>query len=138
METITKTKLSKKEQIKLLQKIDIELSRTLNNISWTPYYKNYFKNNLKEERNHRKYQPSNVLCGITAYQSALLFAIQQIVDYFVNTKNKPCFEGYIYCRKTMYEAYSLVKTYTKQIKQALEKIDNYREVLNFDYCELIK
>ena len=133
-----KTKLSKKEQIKLLKKIDLELCHALDNISCIPYYKNYFKNNLKEEKDHRKYQPSDIICGISCFESALLFSVKQIINYLVNAENKPCFEGYIHCRKTIFEAYSLVKTYNEQIKNSLEKIKNYKEVLNFDYCNLIK
>lgn len=137
MEKQEKTTLSKKEQIKLLKEISSRLASALNDISWTHYYTNYLKENIKEEKDHLRMKPEGVKHGLTAYEGGLLFSVQQIIEYFANSESKPCFEGYIYCRKSIYTAYSLVKTYNEQIKNALQGID-YSEVLKMDYCELVK
>ena len=49
---MTETILTKKEQIKLLKNVHYALQEKFSNISWGVYYKNYFKENLKEEKDY--------------------------------------------------------------------------------------
>jgi len=130
------TVLSKAQQIKLLKKISYKLAYALDNLKWEPIYTNYFKENVKEERNHLKSKPENVYHGLTANEGGLYFAVKQIVDYLEGEK-PPDIKSYIFMRKTVFIAYSLVAQYSDIIKNALKDID-HKEVLKMDHCDLVK
>jgi hypothetical protein len=136
METQEKTTLSKNQQIKLLKEISSQLSYVLDNIKWEKIYTNYLKENIQEEKNHLRMKPEGVIHGLTAYEGGLLFAVQQIINYLTG-ENAPDVKSYLWMRKTVFTAYSIVTNYEKEIKEALKNID-YTEVLKMDYCDLVK
>ncbi len=136
METQEKTLLSKNQQIKLLKKINNKLSNILDNIKWEKFYTNYLKENIKEEKVHLRMKPEGVIHGLTAYEGGLLFAVQQIINYLTGEK-PPGVKDYLWMRKTVFTAYSIVANYEKEIREALKDIE-YQEVLKMDYCELVK
>ncbi len=131
------TKLSKREQIRLIKAISHSLAYKLDNISWTKYYTDYLKDNIQEERNHNIFKPDDIGRGLTISEAGILFAVKQIIEYFVDLNNIPPLIHYISYRKTAFTAYSLVHTYYNEVKEALSKYD-YMEVLKMDYCDLIQ
>jgi hypothetical protein len=136
MKTQEKSALSKNQQIELLKTISGKLSNSLDNISWTAYYTNYLKENIQEERKHLKMKPESIIHGLTVTEGGILFAVQQIIQYLEGEK-PPDLKGYIYMRKTVFTAFSIVAQYGDIIREALKDID-YKEVLKIDYCELVK
>jgi len=130
-----KTNLSKKECLELIKKIDCRLTCALDNISWTAYYTNYLKDNVKEEKSHQGFKPDNIKNGLTVKEGGMFFSVYQIIEY-LETDKKPMLDSYLYCRKSIYMAYSLVAQYKEKILEQLKDIPNYKEVLNIDYCYL--
>jgi len=130
-----KTNLTPDQCIKLIKIISQKLSIALDNISWTKYYTDYLKENIKEEKSHLGFKSDGIRSGMTAYEGGLFFAVQQIIEY-LETEKKPCLKSYLFCRKTIYTAYSLVAQYKNEILKQIKDIPNYKDVLNMDYAYL--
>lgn len=135
METINKTNLSKRQQLELIKKISYCL-QVLDNISWTNYYSDYLKENIREEKNHRGFKPDGIESGITTMQGGMFFSVQQIIR-FLEGEEAPDLSGYLFMRKTIFTAYSIVQQYKDNIQEALKDID-YKPVLDMDYCYLVQ
>lgn len=135
METTNKTNLSKRQQLELIKKISYRL-QVLDNISWTNYYNDYLKENIKEEKNHRSFKPDGIKSGITTNQGGMFFSVQQIIG-FLEGEEAPDLSGYLFMRKTIFTAYSIVAQYKDKIQEALKGID-YKPVLDMDYCYLMQ
>lgn len=128
------TKLTHNQSINLIKDISRRLSIALDNISWTKYYTDYLKENIKEEKARKNFKPDGIKSGLTVNEGGLFFAVRQIIEY-LDGKKAPDVESYLFFRKTIYTAYSLVAQYKKEILERLDNID-YKEVLNMDYCYL--
>ena len=129
-----KTKLSPKQCKELVKKVSYCLARALDNISWSAYYSNYEKENIKEEKAHIDFKPDGIVSGMTITEGGRFFAVKQIIDYLEGAK-APSIEYYISMRKTVFSAYSLVANYKERILKELEGV-NYKEILKINYCFL--
>lgn len=129
------TDLSKKEQLEMIKQISSALELCLDNISWEPYYTNYLKANIQDEKQHLKFKPEGVKHGLSAKQGGEYHAVKWIVESLEG--HKPDAESYIFTKKVVFTAYSIVSQYRERIIKALRGIE-YKEVLKMDYCELVK
>jgi hypothetical protein len=129
--------MNAKQQIKLIEKTWSTLDYVFGSLSWGQYGKNYLKENIEEEKNHRSYMPANVKSYLTIGQASKLFAVQQLVKYLF-TSERPSLEGYHYSRKSIYTAYSLAKQYQKELCIALLAQEGFSStaILDIDYAQL--
>lgn len=130
------TKLTHSQCLKLVKEISKSLSCELNNISWSKYYTNYLNENIREEKDHLRFKPDGIISGITANQGGMFFSVKQIIEYFEQVEKVPDVKNYLFWRKSIYTAFSLVANYRKEIEKALSKNPQYKEVLKMDYCYL--
>ena len=131
----TESKLTKNQQLKLIDNAWREINYYLRNVSWGGYGNTYWEMNRKEEKDHDKMRPEGISRGISVNQAAKLFAAQQIAKYLLGDKPLDI-KSYLYCRKSLYYAASLVENYREGLEKALKDID-LQELVKIDYCKLI-
>ena len=113
----------------------------LNNISLKPHREILFKDNLKQEREHRK------LCflgatfkdehpnAVSMNDCARFWTVQGICDSLIDP-NKWEMNNYIYLSNRLYYSQSLVLTYRDKIEEALKDEDiNY--LASIPYSDLV-
>ena len=113
----------------------------LNNITLKPHREILFKDNLKQEREHRK------LCflgatfkdehpnAVSMNDCARFWTVQGICDSLIDP-NKWEMKNYIYLSNRLYYSQSLVLTYRDKIEEALKDEDiNY--LASIPYSDLV-
>ncbi len=130
----TYTKKEANAIIKELRKLSCNLSRTLDNQTWTNYWSNLVKEEEAQEKQHRNSAPDGIswLCSRT--DASKLLCAQNIVKYTLGIDSYyPSVDDYLHVKKTHFTACALAIEYTNSIIDALNGID-IESILNADYC----
>ncbi len=131
-----KTTLSKKEQLKLIDRAYYLLD-CLNNIQHTHYRDELFDMNKNEEKRHDRMRPDGIGRGLTVSESAKMFTVKRIAEYMLDEKRIPAVESYIWTLQSCFYSASIVLKYRKEIERAWKDID-ILELARLDYSELVK
>ena len=137
--TKTSEKVTKKQALNLINEAWSEFSYVLDNQDWSKHGTDYLDENIAEEKRHDHMRPDHVNRGLTIREAGKLFAVKQLTQYLCGEK-APNVEAYISLRKSLFTAYGLVMRYTPQLQDMMGKLgkDKVNQILNIDYCELIK
>lgn len=108
-----------KDIIKLINDAYSEL-RILNNIDWTPYREEIYKLEKQYERNHRNWCNGREF-DFSVDIASKLFVVQHIASALKGTRHS--IKSYIYLKKSIFFAESLVLNYEDKIKEALKDFD---------------
>lgn len=127
--------MSKKDQIKLINEAYSKLD-VLNNITWTHYRDNLFREHLAGEKQHDRMRPEGTTRGITLSEAARLFVVHWIAEY-LQGKKAPEVADYINMRHEAFTSYSLVARYREEIEKAWKDTD-VKALTELDYAELMK
>jgi len=127
------TTLSKKEQLKLIDKAYYELE-LLNNIQWTHYRDELFELCKTEEKKHDR---NRVNRGITVNEASKMFVVKRIAEYLLDEKRMPSMDSFIWCLQSCFYSASLVLNYRERIKKAWSELD-IQSIASLDYSELVK
>jgi len=128
--------MEKKEALKLIQANYWKIKEVLECVAWGNYHKEYYNLIQQEEKDHRRYCPDGVTCGLTVGEAVKLFYVQTIFEYFFSNKTLLVKE-YLHVRKSHFLACAIAENYGKELFQALKGV-NWQEVKQIDYAELMK
>jgi hypothetical protein len=128
--------MEKREALKIIQTNYEKIKEVLSCVHYGSYHKEYYNLILQEEKDHRKFCPEGVTCGLTQGEAVKLFYVQTIFDYLFSNRILTTKE-FLHVRKSHFLALSLVENYTKELYQALKGV-NWQEVSSIDYAELMK
>lgn len=131
----TNTGMTKNQQLKLIRDAYDRLY-CLNNITWTKYRDNLYREHLEGERQHDRMRPEGTDRGITLSDAAKLFVVHWIAEYLFG-KKAPDVASYINMRKEAFTSYSLVANYRKEIEAAWKDI-NVQALAGLDYAKLME
>ena len=109
----------------------------LNNVAWTAYRDNMFDINRKGERKHRKTWDDRNYSrrAISVNDSARYFTCMHVIEALV--EGTPDIKSYVYLRKTIFYAHSLVANYRDKIEKALDGFD--LDAFNdLDYADMVQ
>ena len=109
----------------------------LNNITWTAYRNNMFDINRKGEREHRNWCNDRDYSrrAISVNDSARYFTCMHVIDALVD--DTPDIKSYVYLRKTIFYAHSLVANYRDDIEKSLDGFD--LDAFNdLDYADMVQ
>lgn len=130
--------MTKREQIKMIDRAWLYVGEALNNIGIHGYGRQYLALNMREEKDHRRFCPEGIKCGLTTPQAARLFCVKQLADY-LNGEVVPTAKDFIHIRQSNLMAASLVANYRAEIKQAFSEASvNPEDCSALDYAELNK
>jgi len=106
--------------------------RILNNIDWKAYRDEIYKLERQYEKNHRQY------CDGRKYDFSVdiaskLFVVQHIASALKGTRHD--IKSYLFLKKSIFLAESLVINYEDKIKEALKDFD-LNKLCNLDYTIL--
>ncbi len=106
--------------------------RILNNIDWKAYRDEIYKLERQYEKNHRQY------CDGRQYDFSVdiaskLFVVQHIASALKGTRHD--IKSYLFLKKSIFLAESLVINYEDKIKEALKDFD-LNKLCNLDYTIL--
>ena len=131
------TSYSRKEAnsiIKEVRKASYNLSRALDNQTWTTYWSNLVDSENKQERQHRQSAPYGTSWTCSSTDASKLLCMQNIIKYTLGlTSYYPNVDDYLHVKKTRFEALALALEYTNDIIDALVDVD-VETILNADYC----
>lgn len=133
METMN---MAKTEAIKLINKAYDRLE-CLNNISWTKYRDELFRQNKEGEKRHQALTPDGITNGLSITEAAKLFTVNWVAEYLTEEKKAPEASEFINMRSEAFYAYSLSVKYKKEILKAWEGLD-LKAIASLDYAELMK
>ena len=125
--------MTQKETIKLIKNAYSSLG-VLNNIDWKSYRDDIYNLEKQYEKNHRNYCSGREF-NISIDLSAKLFVVQHIASALKGTRHDV--KSYIYLKKSIFLAESLVINYEDKIKEALKEFD-LDQLCNLDYSFLIE
>lgn len=108
-----------KDIIKLINDAYSKL-QILNNIDWTPYREEIYKLEKQYERNHRNWCNGREF-DFSVDIASKLFVVQHIASALKGTRHS--IKSYIYLKKSIFFAESLVLNYEDKIKEALKDFD---------------
>ena len=120
-----------KDTIKMINEAYSSL-RVLNNIDWKAYRDEIYKLERQYEKNHRQY------CDGRQYDFSIdiaskLFVVQHIASALKGTRHD--IKSYLFLKKSIFLAESLVLNYEDKIKEALKDFD-LNKLCNLDYTIL--
>lgn len=120
-----------KDTIKMINDAYSSL-RILNNIDWKAYRDEIYKLERQYEKNHRQY------CDGRQYDFSVdiaskLFVVQHIASALKGTRHD--IKSYLFLKKSIFLAESLVINYEDKIKEALKDF-NLDKLCNLDYTIL--
>lgn len=120
-----------KDTIKMINEAYSSL-RVLNNIDWKAYRDEIYKLERQYEKNHRQY------CDGRQYDFSIdiaskLFVVQHIASALKGTRHD--IKSYLFLKKSIFLAESLVINYENKIKEALKDFD-LNKLCNLDYTIL--
>lgn len=120
-----------KDTIKMINEAYNSL-RVLNNIDWKAYRDEIYKLERQYEKNHRQY------CDGRQYDFSIdiaskLFVVQHIASALKGTRHD--IKSYLFLKKSIFLAESLVINYEDKIKEALKDFD-LNKLCNLDYTIL--
>lgn len=120
-----------KDTIKMINDAYSSL-RILNNIDWKAYRDEIYKLERQYEKNHRQY------CDGRQYDFSVdiaskLFVVQHIASALKGTRHD--IKSYLFLKKSIFLAESLVINYEDKIKEALKDFD-LDKLCNLDYTIL--
>ena len=120
-----------KDTIKMINDAYSSL-RVLNNIDWKAYRDEIYKLERQYEKNHRQY------CDGRQYDFSVdiaskLFVVQHIASALKGTRHD--IKSYLFLKKSIFLAESLVINYENKIKEALKDFD-LDKLCNLDYTIL--
>lgn len=124
------------KQKKILDSVYYKLDYTLQGIHWGNYGKQLFNLIKKEEKEHRRYCPDSVKCGLSISDAVKLFFVHGIIDG-LQQKTQYTIKDVLNIRPSVILAYSIALNYMDELNKSLEGI-NLEDVLSLDYAELMK
>lgn len=99
--------------------------------------KEYFAQNITEERNHRHFRPDGLpRDGMTVTQAARLFAVQSIIRAFKGEKT-PRIADFFHVRRSWYMAHAIAAEFKERLR-VMESFSGLKYILDLDYVELMK
>jgi hypothetical protein len=128
--------MEKREALKLIQENYWKIKEVLECVAWGNYHKEYYNLIQAEEKDHRRFCPEGVTCGLTQGEAVKLFYVQTIFEYLY-TDRKLSARDYLSVRKSHFFACSLVENYREELNKALQGV-NFALVNSVDYAELMK
>ena len=124
--------MDKRESLKVIQEAYFKIQSVLES---GRYEKEYYNLIRGEEKDHRRFCPDNVSCGLTIGEAVKIFYVQTIFDYLFNGR-KLSTKDFLHVRKSHFFACSLVENYKEELNKALQGVDVERVNL-VDYARLM-
>ena len=128
--------LSKRESLKMLEKPYFQIKNVLESVHYGEYHRQLLNIIKLEEKEHRKFKPEHVTCGLTIGESVYLFYVQTVFEYLYEGRTLSA-SDYISVRKSHFLACSLVENYREELLKACEST-NWKEVQSLDYAKLMQ
>ena len=128
--------MEKKQALKLINDVYFKIKNVLECVHYGGYHKKYYNLIQQEEKEHRKFCPNGITCGLTTSEAVKLFYVQTIFEYLFNNR-KLLVSDYLSIRKSHFFACSLVENYKEELNKALQGV-NIEEINKIDYAELMK
>ncbi len=125
--------MSKKAKLEMIDKAYFAIERALES---EHYGDRLFDMINKSEKQHRKFKPDGVTCGLTVRQAVKLF----MVEYIMNGLYDPrwTIKDVMHIRYECVYAQSIAENRREKLLQALEGISYKEWSDNIDYAELNK
>lgn len=120
-----------KDAIKMINEAYSSL-RILNNIDWNGYRDEIYKLERQYEKNHRKWTNGRQY-DFSIDIASKLFVVQHIASALKGTRHD--IKSYLFLKKSIFLAESLVMNYEDKIKEALKDFD-LDKLCNLDYTIL--
>lgn len=120
-----------KDAIKMINEAYSSL-RILNNIDWNGYRDEIYKLERQYEKNHRKWTNGRQY-DFSIDIASKLFVVQHIASALKGTRHD--IKSYLFLKKSIFLAESLVMNYEDKIKKALKDFD-LDELCKLDYTIL--
>lgn len=100
--------------------------------------KEYFAQNITEERGHRRFCPDGLpRDGMTVAQAARLFAVQSIFRA-LNGENAPPLKDFFHVRRSWFMAHAIAAEFKEILKATTPLLlINRKAILDLDYVELM-
>lgn len=96
----------------------------------------------QEEKQHRKFKPAGLSCGLTFGQARRLFAVKEVFDRFIPNESgtiwTPTAKDYFYVKGSVFGACVIADKCEEQILKEFKKPEMLDWLKSVDYCELNK
>lgn len=130
--------MTKRQQIQMIDRAWLYVGEALNNLTIHGYGRQYLALNVREEKDHRRFCPDGVKCGLTLPQAARLFCVKQLADYLTG-EPEPTVKDFISFRHSAFMAASLVANYRTELQKAFQEAGVKEEdCAALDYAALNK
>lgn len=127
-----------KTRTEKLKAIDNAYNRMSRCCESSRHWDQYAQLHRNEEKDHRRFCPDHVQCGLTVGQSAKLFAVKELFEIIAGVQFRPAPEDYFHIRKSVYAAWAMHRECGERI-QAEFTVDECKAWLAaIDYAELNK
>lgn len=136
-DTMERLKLTVKEgkaQVRLIETVWQKIAYTFEGIHHGCYGRDFLNECIEEEKRHDKCRPVQCKRFLTIREAGKLFVVKRLCEYLFTNETVDLL-GYHYTQKSVYTAYSLAKTYEKELKEALTGVD-YALIESIDYADL--
>jgi hypothetical protein len=97
--TKRKIKMEKKKALKLINECYFKIKEVLTWVHYGGYHKEYYNLILKEEKDHRRFRPAGLTCGLSIGEAVKLFYVQSIFEYFFSNRTLSA-KDYLSVRKS--------------------------------------
>lgn len=118
--------MNNKEVKKLISNAYYRLVLATDNVNWTHYADELYKIEKEYEKNHRRYTECDYVFGIN--DCAKYWAVKHIIDGLNDTEELNV-KSYLYLKKSIFYAYSMVANYRHRIE---------KEFIGFDFDQFSK
>jgi hypothetical protein len=131
-----KIELTKRQALKLIDNVYFKIKDVLECVHYGGYHKEYFNLIQQEEKDHRRYCPDGVTCGLSVNEAVKLFYVKTLFEYLFNNR-KLSSKEYLHVRKSHFFACSLAENYKEELEKALQGV-NVDEINKIDYAKLMQ
>ena len=124
----------KKQDIKNTIETGFNKLYKLDNLSWTNYREEMYREELKAEKQHRQCKPECITekPKASATLAAKYFVVKWVIEALGDNSVKP--SDILHCRKASLVAKGLVELYRETIEEGLQGFD-LAKFSEIDYCE---
>ena len=128
--------LSKRESFNIINPIYFKLARVLEAVHYGRYHKEYYSIIQQEEKEHRRFCPEGVTCGLTLSEASKLFYVQTLFEYLIEGRTLSS-KDYLHVRKSHFFACSLAENYKEELTSCFSRLD-FDKIRSIDYAVLMQ
>jgi len=124
----------KKQDIKKTIETGFDKLHKLDNLSFTNYRDEMFREEWKSEKQHRQFKPESITekPKASATLAAKYFVLKWVIEALEDNSVKP--SDILHCRKAYLVAKGLVELHRETIEECLQGFD-LAQFAEIDYCE---